>query len=224
MRSPFHPRVAAHQGPGALRQAGNDRSVAEAFLGARHPLVRLLRQSETVREQVVAVAVAQVAGVVFVLGTHGFGLSLAVAGVLVQLGLGCRLAALRLCRRPMCLDLIVEGRGSLPLACVERECRRLLDPRTLGQLARSIEQIVEIAGRPVARRASARPLFEVRVIRPVVPELRQIASLLRGDSPSLAGVAAVERLLTDATPLYGPRVEPLRQELWRARYLLRASP
>ena len=54
-----------------------------------------------------------------------------------------------------------------------------------------------------------------------MPELRRIATLLRGDGTSLQGVAAVELLLTGAaTPLYGPDVEPLRQELRRASYLL----
>lgn len=54
-----------------------------------------------------------------------------------------------------------------------------------------------------------------------MPELRRIASLLRRDGTSLQGVAAAELLLTGAaTPLYGSDVEPLRQELRRASYLL----
>jgi hypothetical protein len=59
----------------------------------------------------------------------------------------------------------------------------------------------------------------------VAPELRQIASLLRRDDPCVRGVAAVELLVTSpATPLYGREVEPLRQELGRARYLLSLRP
>ena len=81
--------------------------------------------------------------------------------------------------------------------------------------------MVRTAGHPVPRAASARPLFDGRVVRPVAPELRQIGALLRGDRPSLQGVAAVERLLTGPdTPLYGSEVTPLRQELRRVRYLL----
>ena len=69
------------------------------------------------------------------------------------------------------------------------------------------------------------PLFSVGVIRAVAPELRQVATLLHGEDVRVRGVAAVEWLLTSpATPLYGFRVEPLRQELGRARYLLSFEP
>jgi len=65
-----------------------------------------------------------------------------------------------------------------------------------------------------------RPLPDSRLIRAAAPELRQVALLLR-DSPDVRGVALVEWLLSSpATPLYGFKLEPLRQELWRARYLL----
>jgi hypothetical protein len=196
------------------------------LLGAGHPLVGLLCQCNTVFEQVVSVAAVQAAaGLVFLSGDSSFALLLSIAGVVVQLGLGCRLAALKASRRQLCLELIIEGHGGLPLACTERECRRLLDPRNLEQLATSIEQILEIAAQPLARPSCARPLFDVRVIRRVVPELREIVSLLRDDGAAVSGIAAVERLLTSAaTPLYASQVEPLRQELGRARYLLSSTP
>ena len=58
------------------------------------------------------------------------------------------------------------------------------------------------------------------MIREAAPELRHVADLLRA-GPAVRGVALVEWLLTSAaTPLYGSEVEPLRQELWRAVYLL----
>jgi hypothetical protein len=54
----------------------------------------------------------------------------------------------------------------------------------------------------------------------VAPDLREVASLLRGD-PAVQGVALVEWLLTSpATPLYGSELEPLRAQLKRARYLM----
>jgi hypothetical protein len=221
MRLPFHRPNAAHQGAGAVARAGHERSVAELVLGPAHPLVALLHQFDTAFEQAVSVTAVQAAGIVFLVGDHGFGLSLVLAAAVVQLGLGLRLASLRVSRRELCVELIIEGPRGLRLACVERECHRLLDPRKAAQLARSVQEIVETAAHQVPRVAAARPLFDVRVIRPVVPELRQIASLLRADRPSLHGVAAVERLLTSpATPLYGSEVESLRQELWQARYLL----
>jgi hypothetical protein len=79
--------------------------------------------------------------------------------------------------------------------------------------------MVATAKRPPALPA-ARPLTDVRVIRATAPELGQAASLLRSD-PGVRGVALVERLFTTLdTPLYGREVEPLRQELRPARYLL----
>ena len=225
MRSPRHPPSAAHHRARDAGQARDERTLAETLLGAGHPLVGLLRQSDTAFEQLVSVTAVQAAGVVFLSGNLRFGLSLAIAGVVVQVGLGCRLAALRACRRELCLELIVGGSQGLPLSCIDRERRRLLDPRTWEQFATSIDEMLEIAARPLPVHPAARPIFCVRVVRRVAPELRQIASLLRGDAPGVRGVAAVEWLLTSsATPLYGVQVEPLRQELGRARYLLGLRP
>jgi hypothetical protein len=225
MRSFFHPPFAAHRRPGTVGRPGGDRSVAEGLLGAGHPLVGALRRSETGFEQLVWVTAVQAAGVVFLFGGHGFGLFLAIAGVVVEVALACRLAALRARRRELCLELIIGGRQGLPFACLERESRRLLEPRTVERLATSVDEIVRIAARPLPVHPANRPLFNVCVIRRVAPELRQIAALLRGAAPCVRGVAAVEWLLTSsATPLYGPEVEPLRQELGRARYLLGLRP
>jgi hypothetical protein len=225
MRSFFHPPFAAHRRPGTVGRPGGDRSVAEGLLGAGHPLVGALRGSETGFEQLVWVTAVQAAGVVFLFGEHRFGLFLVIAALVVQVALGCRLAALRARRRELCLELIVGGRQGLPLACLERESRRLLERRTVERLATSVDEIVKIAARPLPLHPANRPLFDVCVIRRVAPELRQIRSLLRGAAPCARGVAAVEWLLTSsATPLYGPEVEPLRRELGRARCLLGLMP
>jgi hypothetical protein len=221
MRPHLHRPSPAHRGAGATSRAASERSSAEDLLGASHPLVTVLGRCETAFEQVVAVTAVQASATVFLLGNHEFGLSLVLGAVVVQLALGCRLAALRLSRRELCVELVVEGRQELPLACLRRECRRLREPRMAPQLARSIDEVVQAATRAIPRAAASRTLFDVRAIRPVTPELRQIVSLLRVDHPPLQGVAAVERLLSSAaTPLYGSEVEPLRQELCRARYLL----
>jgi hypothetical protein len=173
----------------------------------------------------VSVTAAQTAGVVFVAGNLRFGLAVAIAGLVMQVGLGCRLATLRAARRELCLELIVDGRQGLPLTCIERERRRLLDPRTWERLAKSIDEILNSAGRPLPVHPAVRPIFHVRVIRRVAPELCQVASLLRGDAPCVRGVAAVEWLLrSPPSPLYGVDIESLREELGRVRYLLRLTP
>lgn len=221
MRSRFRPTLEAHHQANSVGRGGGERSIAELWLGAGHPLAGVLRRAETVFAQLVSVTAVQAAGVVLLFGNQRFGLSLAIAGVVVQLGLVCRLAALRARRREVCLELIVAGRERLPLACMAREWRRLLNPRTVEQFAGSVDGILKVAAQRPALHPAARPFFYIRVVRRVAPELRQVASLLRGGRPCVRGVAAVEWLLTSAeSPLYGVDVESLRQELGRARYLL----
>jgi hypothetical protein len=225
MRSHFHPPLPARRRRRSVGRGGANCSLAEVWLGPSHPLVGVLRRFDTALEQLVSVTAVQASGLVLLSGALKFGLSLALAGVVVQLGLGCRLAALRARRQELCLGLIVAGRQALPLACVDRERRRLLDPRTWERPATSIDEILEIAAGQLPLHPAVRPIFHVRVIRQVGPELRQVASLLRGGAPCVRGVAAVEWLLTSpASPLYGVEVEQLRQELGRVRSLLRLTP
>jgi hypothetical protein len=187
-------------------------------MGAGHPLVVLLGRFEVAFQQLVWVTAVEAAGLVNFAGGWAFGLSLAIAAAVVQVGLGCRLAALSAAIREVCLELIVEGHGALPLACIERLRRRLVERRVRERLARSIDEMVASAARP--RPGAPPPLAASRVIRATAPELSEVTSLLRAD-PSARGVALVEALLTTAaTPQYGSEVEPLRQELRRALYLL----
>jgi hypothetical protein len=224
MRSPLHPTPSAHRGRSSGGKFGSDSSAAEAILGTRHPLVAALRQGDTVREQAVSVTAVQAAGLVWLSGGLAFGLWLAIAGLLVQVGLGCRHMALMAWRRELCLTLILEGSRPLPLACLDQERRRLLDPRTAERLAEGFEDIVASAAQRSALHASSRPLFQPRVIRQLAPELREVASLLRSARADVRGVAAAERLLSStASPLYGVGVEPLRHEIVRVRSLLELS-
>jgi hypothetical protein len=216
---PHFPRPAApHRAVASGATA--ERSLAEMWLGAGHPLVQSLSRSETACQQLVTVTAAGAAGVVWFVGGWSFGLSLAIGAALAQAMFVCRIAVLRGGRRDLCLELVVRGGERLPLACVERVRRDLLDRRTLGRLASSIEELVRAAGQPGSRSQLIHPLADRRVIRAVAPDLREVASLLRG-APAVQGVALVEWLLTSpATPLYGSEIEPLRAELRRARYLM----
>jgi hypothetical protein len=216
---PHLPRPAApHRAFGSGATA--ERSLAEMWLGAGHPLVQSLSRSETACQQLVTVTAAGAAGVVWFVGGWSFGLSLAIGAAVVQGVLVCRIALLRNGRRDLCLELVVRGGERLPLACVERLRRDLLDRRALGRLASSIDELVRAAGQPGPRSQLIHPLADRRVIRAVAPDLREVASLLRG-APAVQGVALVEWLLTSpATPLYGSELEPLREELRRARYLM----
>jgi hypothetical protein len=197
-----------------------ERSLAEMWLGAGHPLVQSLSRSETACQQLVTVTAAGAAGVVWFVGGWSFGLSFAIGAAVVQGVLVCRIALLRNGRRDLCLELVVRDGERLPLACVERLRRDLLDRRALGRLASSIDELVRAAGQAGSRSQLIHPLADRRVIRAVAPDLRDVASLLRG-APAAQGVALVEWLLTSpATPLYGSEIEQLRAELRRARYLM----
>lgn len=222
MRSPSHPPFRTHlPKSNLLGGAAGDCSAAEALLGVAHPLVGLLRRSQTTVERMLAVAAVQLVACILLYGGVPSALPLAIAAAVVQIALGLRLAVLRQSRRDLCLELIIGGVSRLPLGAVEREWRRLEDPRHLARLARSLRDVVDLAGRPLARIPSSRPLFDVRVVRLVRPQLLELAGLLATNAPPLPGVALVQRLMTSAvSPLYGADVEPLRQELRRARYLL----
>jgi hypothetical protein len=178
-----------------------------------------------VREQLVWVTAALAAGLMFVSEGLRFALALVVSALVIQAGLACRLAALRASRRELCLQMIVAGYERLPLACLDRELRRLRDRQTSQRLAGSIDEILKAAARPLPVHPASRPVFRVRVVRAVAFELGELAVSLRGEQPGVRGVAAVELLLTSSTTsLYGVEVEPLRKELRRARHLLCGGP
>jgi hypothetical protein len=58
-----------------------------------------------------------------------------------------------------------------------------------------------------------RPLFDIRVIAAVAPDLRAMIGLLRTSNPPAQGVALIDRLITHGhSPFYGLQVTPLRNE------------
>jgi hypothetical protein len=190
-------------------------------LGVGHPLVDALWASRTALGQVLAVVAVQMVAAASALDGDARGVSIFVAASMVAAWLGVRLLVLAETRRAACLDLIVEGCSPSTIPAVECQWRRLADPRRRAVLARSIEGLLETAGRPSGSLAGTRPCFSVRVIRTVAPELRELTSLVRADDAAVRGVGLLERLMTCGTsPVYGHEVAPLRAELARARYLL----
>jgi hypothetical protein len=198
----------------------SERLLAEAWLGADHPLIDALDRFEIACRQLVSVTAVQGGAVFLLFGGWRIGVSVMLAAAVVQVVLCCRVGALRAARRDLCRELIIAGGGDLPLPSVSELSRRLSDRGTRERLARSIDGVVRAAVRPRVFPGEPRPLPDACVIRAAAPQLRQVASLLR-DSPDVRGVALVDWLLSSpATPLYGFELEPLRRELWRARYLL----
>jgi hypothetical protein len=197
-----------------------DRAAAEARLGLTHPLVGLLASLQTSVEQLWAVAAVALIGSAVLLAEGRSILALVIGAGAAGILLIARWVSRRVAVRDVCLDLIIEGVGDSDVGVLERERCRLAEPRRRARLARSITGLVQAAERPPAR-PRARPVFSVRVVRSVGPELRALAERLLAAAPAVQGVALIERLLHNgASPLYGLEVEPLRRELGRARYLL----
>jgi hypothetical protein len=195
--------------------------MAEVLVGASHPLVGVVHGLKTARDQVLVVAAIQMVAAILLYEKAPFAVPLVIAGGVVQATLGCRLAVLRSRKRDACRELIIRGGDWLPLAAVERESRRLRSVRRQARFARGLEEIADIADRRRFQSPGAAVVCHVRVLRPVVPQLREIACLLLSGGAAVRGVALVEWLLIFGdSPLYGTQVEPLRQDLGRARYLL----
>jgi hypothetical protein len=221
MRPPRHPSL---DGPASRRPGGRAAEQideASKLLGGAHPLVRLLGSTRTAFDQALAVAATQAAGVGLLLTHHPVGLELLAAGTFVQLGIGLRMLTLTETRHDLCRDLIIERRAIGPLEVLDREWRRLAMPRHRERLALSLENLVATACRPLPLVPASRPYFDVRIVRPVANELREVARLLRRDHVGVPGVALAERLLTSpGSPIWTGDGEALVEELWRTKYLL----
>lgn len=224
MRPNLHSPFGAHHGWVSPGRRGADGSVAAVMLGADHPLVAVLHAKQRADEGLVAVACVQLVDVVLLFSGVPFALPLALASALVQTAVAMRLAAIGAHRRDVCRALIIEGRERLPLAAVEREVRRFGARRRGARIARSIEELADLGDRRRAQAGPGPPVWDVRVLEAVAPQLHEIAGLLKADAPAIRGVALVDWLISDGqSPLYGRWVDPLREELGRARYLLLAQ-
>lgn len=194
----------------------------DQLLGPDHPLAKTSREFDTLVHQITAVAVT------LVVGTAGLALGVGRAVPLVigaAVVLVCLLAVFWPAwnrRRRAARDLVLEGRETLPIAVVQRERERLLEERTRGYVARSLERVLQhVTRRPTPVPASVRPLFDVGTVATVVEDLQAIIALLRTETTQARGVALAEQLLTEGfSPLYGENALALRDELRRVRYLL----
>jgi hypothetical protein len=211
-----------HLVPGVRHESQEHRSASD-LLGSDHPLVRALDQSQLLATQSVVVGALMCAGLVAVLEGVSEGLSIVLAASAVEATVACRAAVVAYSRRERAIDLIVEGRGDLPLQAVARERRRLIEPAHRHRAAASLDAMRADAGTPTRPRAFAWPIYNVRAIRAVAPELAAVARLLEHDDAPVRGVAMAERLVCDGTSsLYRADVGRLYEELRRIRYHLEA--
>ena len=206
----------------AARARGAPPRSASAVLGSDHPLARATDALDSVVRQSLAVAAVLVGSIIDLLAGLTWAATLAASAAIVLVGLTVIATACRQTQRDRALALILEGRENVPVAAVQRQRRRLLDPRTRATLARNLAVMIEQAStRRGFQACRICPLFDRAVIRAVADDLRAVIRLLGSDHAPVRGVAVVEHLLTDAfSPLYGNQAEPLRQELHRIGHLL----
>jgi hypothetical protein len=192
----------------------------EALLGREHPLARAEERMRWLRRQFAAVALL-LAGSAVALGLHAAELrTLLFTAAAAQALLVACLVSTAGTRRERALELIAEGRDTLPIASVRRERARLTDPRRRAALARSLDRLRADA-RPDGYRRLVRPLFVPAVIRQADAELARLAELLRSSGAGVIAVARTERLLGGASsPLYGEDGMRLREELRRIRIVM----
>jgi hypothetical protein len=138
----------------------------------------------------------------------------------LQLGIALRLLVTRETVQDECRELIITGGAPLGLPSVERERRRLADPRNRARVAGSIDAMIAMATGSDAMH----PYLDLHLIRALGRELREVAALLRAESTDVVAVALTERLLNFAgSPLYRGPESALRAALARVRYLLLAA-
>jgi hypothetical protein len=194
---------------------------ADALLGPHHPFVLVSDRLDVLAEQsLVIAAVLSVSIFLLVAGLSG-AVWLVLASAVAQVRFACVFALVAERKHELVLNLIIQGRGDLPLVAIERQRRRILGQEHREQLAQWLDAVRREAEHPIQRPAFARPMYSARVIAAVAPDLAEIARLLRSDDPGLRGVARTQRLLSDGTSaLYGQEIDALHQEVRGIRFLL----
>ena len=192
-------------------------SAAQEVLGAEHPLARAEHRVRWLGRQAATLAALLPIGALALLAGAPGRAALLAAG-LVEAGLLVALSAAVGVMRERALDLIVEGRGLLPLASVRRRRARLVRPRHVRRLAEAIEALRREARCPYRGHPKARPLYLPAIIREVDAELAATARLLRA-RPDDTTIGRIERLMGAASsPLYGDEPRRLREELARIHF------
>ena len=187
------------------------------MLGSAHPFVRAAATLRSVEQQAGAVAAVLAIGAVARIADVTWSWPLICAAGIVLVGLVIILAAVRRCVRDEAINLLLTGYEDAPIAAVQNERRRLVSRRTRRALGRTYTTIAREAG-PGAGLvvASARPLFQRRIVRGVINELVAIGQALERDDVAAPAVARAERLITDGTSnLYGSDQRSLKLELQR---------
>jgi hypothetical protein len=112
-------------------------------LGSDHPLARATDALQNVVRHALAVAAALVGSTIDLIAGRTWPATLAASAAAVLVGLIAIAAACKQTQRERALAVIIEGREHVPVATVQRQRRRLLDPRTRATLARNLTVMIE---------------------------------------------------------------------------------
>jgi hypothetical protein len=168
------------------------------------------------------VAAVLTGGLIARLENYGWALALIASAAITLVVLTLRLEAFRQREHDRAIDLILDGHDRISLAVVQRQRQRLASERTRQSLARSLEDTLHEAAKPLPLRArlSAVPV-DPTVVAAAAGEIVEVVCLLRLPGASTRGVARAERLVEHAlSPLYGRDADALREELRGVRHLL----
>ena len=156
-----------------------ERQSAAAVVGADHPLARTADLLDATIRQTIAVWAVLGGGIAATCAGANWAPAIAVSAGIVGMGLIIVVASYRQRQSDCALDLILQGRERLPVAAVQRQRRRLVDPRTRQGLARAFETIIQqsTARRAIPTRGTAR-LFDVRVIAAVRTDLATLCGAI----------------------------------------------
>jgi hypothetical protein len=195
----------------------------EDLLGSDHPLTHVLEWHSTLLKHSVLITVLLAGAVVELVLGAPWAPHAAIGAGIAQAALALAALVLGQYQRELVLDLIIDGRGDLPLIAIERQRRRLLHSRTRNQLADRVEQVIRqarVTPAPPNARSWTVPI-SVGAVGPLTGELHAIAGLLRETPEDARAVALIERLLTDGgSGLYGGPAPTLRDDVHRIRFLL----
>lgn len=177
----------------SLHLSGDEENAVRSAYGPEHPLARAITRQRTVALQLVATLIAVGFGVGGVVeGTRDSRAVLGIAGA-VGILLVLYAVSMRTSVRVGADLLIAEGREDDAVAVLAHERRRLASRALRERLASSLEHFLLDAERLLEIHPSFRPPYELRYLRFVAADVREVATLLRSDSAQIRGVAATAR-------------------------------
>jgi hypothetical protein len=199
-------------------------SLAAELLGSEHPLARALDRRSALRLELAVAGVLLTAAVVGV-GEGARGAAAVALGAVVAVAVaGVRMLLTSTRIRSLVLELLVEGRESVPLREVQAERCRLRDVRRRQRDADWLVRVADGRDLGLAAPGGGSALISARVVKGARDELLAVAAVLRDDTSAVQGLALAEQIAREPwSPLYGRDTRALREACSRARYLSSAQ-